>query len=404
MWKQLLSVRTARHRQSVICYDYPPQGGFAAPRPTATHRDKAWPTQAARDDVIEFDRVNMLSHCVAHMRNALHSARLRGPRIALSIPNMEPSTLRKHRPRSQPTPRGKRTAITDNDIFGIFEPLSRHNQLTTKQIVAFDRRYESKTRNRLTNLYHEEGHWLERLSANIKFANSLFVDEMYSLGKDAEECLQSRGIIPAEDWVRATRIGGNSTAPSRIFRLAHDHMVSHIALDIEIGARAAQGARFRNHIEIISASPTRTQSFPNPLNVAVPPIADAPRWIEPDALFAIGDHYFALEADMGTESIEAVIKPKIRAYRQIVATGTIDDHFGIDNLAVLFVTTNEKRMRNMMKAVESIARNGRSTMFAFACRPDLASFAHAPAPDGRMFREPWRRVGNADLSFDALPK
>jgi hypothetical protein len=73
--------------------------------------------------------------------------------------------------------------------------------------------------------------------------------------------------------------------------------------------------------------------------------------------FAIGERYFALEADMGTESIEAIIKPKISGYRQIVATGTIDGHFGVDNLAVLFVTTNEKHMRNMMKAVESIARN-----------------------------------------------
>jgi hypothetical protein len=314
---------------------------------------------------------------------------------------METLTLKKNRPRSQPTPSGKRTAITDNDIFGIFEPLSRHAQLTTKQIVAFDRRYESKTRNRLTDLYHEDGKWLERLSENINFANSLFVDEMYRLGKDAEDLLQWRGIIPAEDWVRATRIGGNSAAPSRILRLAHDHMASEIALDIEIGAFAAPGVRYRNHVEIISASPARTQTFPNPLNVAVPPIADAPRWIEPDALFAIGERYFALEADMGTESIEAVLKPKIRAYRQIVATGTIDDHFGIDNLAVLFVTTNEKRVRNMMRAVESIARNGRSTMFGFACRPDLGQFTRAPAPDGRMFREPWRRVGHEDLRIDA---
>ncbi len=107
---------------------------------------------------------------------------------------------------------------------------------------------------------------------------------------------------------------------------------------------------------------------------------------------------------MGTESIETIIKPKIRAYRQIVATRTIDDHFGIDNLAVLFVTTNEKRMRNMMRAVESIARNGRSTMFAFACRPDLAGFTRAPVPDGRIFREPLRRVGNEDLRFDTSPK
>ena len=234
-----------------------------------------------------------------------HVYSVRGSRSQSHHGDIDPQ---KNRPRSRPTPRGKRTAITDNDIFGIFDPLSRHAQLTTKQIVAFDRRYESKTRNRLTDLYHEEGEWLERLSESIKFANSLFIDEMYRLGRDAEDLLQWRGINPAEDWVRATRIGGNSAAPSRILRLAHDHMASQIALDIEI----------------ICASPARTQTFPNPLSIAVPPIADAPRWIEPDALFAIGERFFALEADMGTESIEAVIKPKIRAYRQIVATGTID--------------------------------------------------------------------------------
>ncbi len=171
-------------------------------------------------------------------------ARLQRQRLRASNQFMETSTLKRKRPRSQPTPSGKRTAITDNDIFGIFEPLSRHAQLTTKQIVAFDRRYESKTRNRLTDLYHEEGKWLERLSESIKFANSLFIDEMYRLGKDAEDLLQWRGIVPAEDWVRTTRIGGNSSTPSRIVRLAHDHMASQIALDIEIGARAASTVRF----------------------------------------------------------------------------------------------------------------------------------------------------------------
>jgi hypothetical protein len=313
---------------------------------------------------------------------------------------METPTPRKRRPRSQPTPSGKRNTITDNDVFGIFEPLSRHAYLTTKQLVAFDRRYASKTRNRLTDLYHEQGRWLVRLSERLKFADALFVGEMYQLGKDAEGTLQSRGIIPSEDWVRATRIGGNSTAPSRILRLAHDHMASQVALDIEIGVRAASGGRFRNHIEIITASPARTRALPNPLSVPVPPIAEAPRWIEPDVLFAIDDRYFALEADMGSESIEAIIKPKIRAYREIVASRTIDRHFGIDNLRVLFVTTSEKRMRNMMRAVEKIARNGRSTMFFFACRPDLGQFTRAPAPDGRMFRNPWRRVGHDECRLD----
>jgi hypothetical protein len=58
----------------------------------------------------------------------------------------------------------------------------------------------------------------------------------------------------------------------------------------------------------------------------------------------------------------------------------------------------------MMRAVESIAKNGRSTMFGFACRPDLGQFTRAPAPDGRMCWEPWRRVGCEDLLLASAGK
>ena len=312
---------------------------------------------------------------------------------------METPPTRKHRPRSQSTPNGRQTLITDNDILGIFEPLSRHAQLTTRQLVAFDPRHASTVRNRLTDLYHIEGDWLTRVSESLKLANSLTTDEMYRLGKDAEDLLKARAIIPSERWVRTSRVGGNSNAPSRIFRLAHDHMASHIAIDIEIGARAAKRL-FRHHIAIISDAPERTRTLPKPLRIVVPPIPDAPRWIEPDALVGIDDRYFAVEADTGSESIEGVIKPKIRAYREIVASGMIDDHFGIDNLRVLFVTTSAKRMRNMIAAVASIARDGRSTMFAFACCPDLGKLVGAPAPDGSMFVQPWLRAGRDDMRLD----
>src|SRR5450432_1428839 len=196
----------------------------------------------------------MPSHPVAARHIARHGARLQThARLAFSLPTMETPAARKRRPRSKPTPTGRQTLITDNDIFGIFEPLSRHSQLTTKQIVAFDPRYATTVRNRLTDLYHIEGEWLVRLSETIKLANSLTIDEMYRLGEDAEDLLKVRGIIPSEKWVRTSRVGGNSKAPSRIFRLAHDHMASHIALDIEIGLRAGKQRRFRNHIEIIKA-------------------------------------------------------------------------------------------------------------------------------------------------------
>ena len=169
-------------------------------------------------------------------------------------------------------------------------------------------------------------------------------------------------------------------------------------LDIEIGARRA-GADFRSPVALLQAAPEATRRRAAPLRIPVPAIADAPKWIEPDALFAIGSRVYALETDRGTESLEKIIRAKIVAYRAVVAEGVIDDHFGIDNLTVLFVTLSAERSKNILALIGSIARNGRSPMFAVRTRADLEDFARAPAPTGAMFDTPWTRSGYPDLQL-----
>ena len=68
---------------------------------------------------------------------------------------------------------------------------------------------------------------------------------------------RSASSLP-EEWVANSRIGGKSTTPSKIMRLAHDHMASDIAIDIEIGARKA-GVPFKSHLDILSAAPLSTR-------------------------------------------------------------------------------------------------------------------------------------------------
>lgn len=293
----------------------------------------------------------------------------------------------------------KGVQITDNDIRDIFEPLARHAQLTTRQLVAFGTRNPIITKARLGELWHgtegQRSHWLHRLNEDVLFANHLYVEDMHRIGDEGEALLVARDIIPSEDWVANSRIGGKSTSPSRIIRLAHDHMASDIALDIEIGARAA-GASFKSHIDILRAAPETTQSEKKPLKIPVELNGDR-TFVEPDALFAIGPRTYALEADKGTESIKAVIVQKILAYREIVAAGIIDDHLGIDNLTVLFATTSAMRMKNIMDELARIARNGKSTMFAFRAEAGFGDFLHTPAPSGRLFTGRWQRVGHDDL-------
>ena len=289
--------------------------------------------------------------------------------------------------------------ITDNDIRDIFEPLARHAQLTTRQLVAFGRRNPIITKARLGELWHgtegQHSHWLHRLNEEILFANHLYVEDMHRLGVDGEALLRAKGIVPAENWVTNSRIGGKSTSPSRIIRLAHDHMASDIALDIEIGARE-KDITFKSHIEILRAAPETTRWQKKPLAIPVE-VKGHRTFVEPDALFALSGRTFALEADKGTESIKSVIVPKILAYREIVAAGIIDDHLGIDNLTVLFATTNATRMKNIMAELAKIARNGRSTMFAFRAETGFGEFLRTPPPSGRLMTMPWHRVGNDDL-------
>jgi hypothetical protein len=312
---------------------------------------------------------------------------------------MKPSAVPKRRSHLNRKAGGKGIQITDRDALDIFEPLSRHAQLTTRQLVAFGSRYPTITKARLGDLWHatgeEHSHWLHRLNEDVLFANHLFVEDLHRLGVEAEELLRAKEIIPDEDWVAATRIGGKSASPSRVIRLAHDHMASDIALDIEIGARVRSGA-FRSHLDILRNAPEATQHAKRPLQIPV--TLDGRRtFVEPDALFAIGDRIYALEADKGTESIRAVIVPKILAYREIVADRIIDDWLGVDNLTVLFATASETRMRNVMRELERVARNGRSVMFAFRSDPAFSEFMQAAPPSGRLATAPWSRVGFDDL-------
>jgi Replication-relaxation len=294
---------------------------------------------------------------------------------------------------------GKRIEINDKDVCDIFEPLSRHKQLTTRQLVSFGSRHPLVTKSRLGELWHvteeQSSHWLHRVSEDLLFANHLTTQDMHRLGSEGAALLETRGLVPTEPWVSASRIGGQSLAPSKIFRLAHDHMASDICIDIEIGARKAE-LDFRNHLDILRSAPIETRGRKRPLRIPVQ-VEGRETFVEPDALFAIGKRAFALEADTGTESIRSVIVSKILAYREIVAAKIIDEYLGVDNLTVLFVTPSPLRMQHMMQALQDIARHGRSPMFAFRAEQGFSNFLQSPAPTGRLIGEAWSRVGCEDL-------
>jgi len=289
--------------------------------------------------------------------------------------------------------------VTELDIRDIFEPLSRHARLSTRQLVAFGSRYPTITKGRLGKLWHatarESSHWLHRANEELVFANHLYIEDLHRLGDEAEGLLVERGLIPDEPWVAASRIGGRSKAATKVARLAHDHMASDIAIDIEIGVRTAGGA-FRSHLDLLAAASEGARCAKYPLRI--PLMFDGSRtYIEPDALFAVGDQVYALEADKGTETISTVIVDKIRKYREAIASFAIDDWFCIDNLTILFATPSAARMKRVMAELQAIARGGKSARFGFFADPAFAAFMQSNPPTGRLAKLPWVRVGYPDL-------
>jgi len=313
--------------------------------------------------------------------------------------HLDPTPRTKHRSHLVRQATAKRLQITVRDMCDIFEPLARHAQLTTRQLVAFGSRHPITTKARLGELWHltahQPFHWLHRLNEELPLANHLFMDDLHRLGDQALALLQSSSIVPTEDWVLNSRIGGRSLAPSRLIRLAHDHMASDIMIDIEIGARKAD-LPFRNHLHLLTAAPVQTRVMKKPLRIPVT-IGGQDTFVEPDGVFSIASRWYALEADKGTESITSVIVPKILAYREIVADHIVDDHLGIDNLRVLFATTSTRRMKNVMRELQRIAANNRSAMFAFRSEDSFGAYLKTPMPSGRLAHAPWARVGCHDL-------
>ena len=195
--------------------------------------------------------------------------------------DMPPILASRRRSHLTRTATAKGVKITDRDIFDIFEPLSRHAQLTTRQLVAFGSRYPTITKARLGELWHvtseERSHYLHRLNEDVRFANHLFIEDLHRLGIEGEKLLSAKGIISNEPWVTASRIGGGSPSPSRVIRLAHDHMASDIALDIEIGARHA-GLAYRSHLDILkTASPAAWWTLKPKTPCRLPPLPCARR-------------------------------------------------------------------------------------------------------------------------------
>lgn len=276
---------------------------------------------------------------------------------------------------SRPSPKVRRLVLTEADYL-IFEAIERHGPLPTGYLYAFTRHLRadfSHLQNRLTEFYNGDlaskkaGGWLTRPPQQFANFEARYQHMVYGLAPRAQVALAERG--------RSSRF-----SPRGGGHFVHQLMAACTAASIEL--RASQlGIRYISRAEIFARSDchaAKQSSIP----LAIPIGGSERGTLIPDDLFGLhypegGYRFFAVEIDRCTESIrrsgntKGSFASKIDSYQSLLSTSAYREWWGIPNITVLTVTTNDKHATGL---IEYVRRTGQHyDRFAFAVEPSFGA-------------------------------
>jgi hypothetical protein len=126
--------------------------------------------------------------------------------------------------------------------------------------------------------------------------------------------------------------------------------------------------------------------------------------LKPDAMFAIGDKVFVVEADRNQEPIwrshltTSSYGRKLLQYGTIFRERTYQTYWGIQSLFVLNVTTSADHAANITDFMENELK-ARSRAMCFLGIPVLGSHRKSPWPRMNLLDDPWPRAGHPPLKL-----
>ena len=308
----------------------------------------------------------------------------------------------------------KRIHLTARD-FAILELLNRYRYLRSAHLHALcGGNSKQRFLERLGSLYHEGG-YVNRPEQQWQTINARYMPAVYELGEAGERALEERGLL---DETASPPLRRGRLPVAR--RYHHELMICDIISSIEIGVRADPSLRFISWPEILAKAPEATRRSEKPFNVAVSVSCTCPRTgqtqscdrpLVPDAIFGIeyirngqtSYRFFALEADRNSEPVfrrtleQTSYLRKILQYRELAARSLYATRWGLPNLLVLNVTTNQQHMTNIVSTVQEVTGRRGSTFLLFMTMPSLSSLERAPPPTPDMLTAPWHRAGHPDF-------
>jgi hypothetical protein len=314
---------------------------------------------------------------------------------------------------------GKRIQLTKRDL-EIMRLLSRYRYLRSTHLHALaGGKSHKRFVERLGDLYHECA-FIDRPEPQWRAINARYMPTVYELDKAGKQMLEQYGVDPDIDAVITSKYQREIAR-----QFPHELMICDILASIEIGTRADPTLRFISWPEILARPkmPEATRNALIPLSVDVS-ITYAPprsgksysfnRPLAPDALFGLEYgaggkkqyRFFALEADRNTEPIvrnnpyQSSYFRKILQYREVIRRSAYKARWGIPNLMVLTVTTNDRHRHNIMRIVDELTSGSGNTHLLFKTMPSLASLENAPLPVGDMLTDPWQRARQPDFCIN----
>ena len=308
----------------------------------------------------------------------------------------------------------KHIQLTVRDL-AILELLHRYRYLRSTHIYALvGGKSKRRFLERLGALYHE-GSYLNRPEQQWQVINARYMPAVYELSEAGERALQERGLL--DQTISPLLERGRPRAARRYH---HELMICDIISSIEIGTRVDPSLRFIPWPEILAKAPEATRRSEKPFNVPIyvsyacartrqTHTYDRP--LVPDAVFGIeytrsaqkSYRFFALEADRNSEPVfrstleQTSYLRKILQYREIAARSLYETCWGLPNLLVLNVTTNQQHMANILSSVKKVTGGRGSTFLLFMTMPSLSSLETAPPPTPHMLTAAWQRAGHSDF-------
>lgn len=314
---------------------------------------------------------------------------------------------------------GKRISLTDRDL-AILRLLNRYRFLRSTHLhVLAGGKSHKRFVERLGDLYHEGG-YVNRPPQQWQAINARYMPAVYELGEAGKQLLTQYDAAPETGAALAHK---QACGVGRQYH--HELMVCDILSSVEIGVHADPALRFISWPEILASPkmPEATRNSARPMAAKVSIAYTVPRTrkayrtdrqLVPEAIFGleytVGGkkqyRFFALEADRNTEPVvrgnlhQSSYLRKILQYREIAARSIYKTQWGLPNLLVLNVTTNDRHKQNIMGLVDELTGGRGSTSLLFKTMPSLASLEKAPLPVSDILTDAWHRAGHPDFFID----